>query len=157
MPNSGQFTAGTGSLDPSGIATGAYDFTYTLDIIPPCPSDSAVLTVNITNTPVIAFNVIPSEGCEGLEVFFDNQSITDRTSTCLWSFGDSNTSSTSSFPSNIYLNSGFYDVTLTIDNNGCSSTLTQFDAVEIYPQPNTDFNWTSSQIFSDSPIVDFQN
>jgi gliding motility-associated-like protein len=45
--------AATGVLTNTGVATGSYPFTYTISATAPCVSDQAVMTVLITNLPVI--------------------------------------------------------------------------------------------------------
>ncbi|UKN03841.1 PKD domain-containing protein [Paracrocinitomix mangrovi] len=49
--SSGQFTAGTGILDASGLTPGNYTFTYTVTGIAPCTQDVANFTILVTDLP----------------------------------------------------------------------------------------------------------
>jgi trimeric autotransporter adhesin len=46
---SGQFNAGTGVLDPTGLALGVYTFMYTVSGVDPCPNADATITVTIVD------------------------------------------------------------------------------------------------------------
>ncbi|MFN3917255.1 MAG: PKD domain-containing protein [Flavobacteriales bacterium] len=53
---SGQFNAGTGFFNPSGLAAGNYTFTYTVAGAAPCPSDVANFTVAISTQQNAGFD-----------------------------------------------------------------------------------------------------
>ena len=154
---SGQFNATTGVFDPDQMASGMYTFEYATDSVAPCPISTSIMTVEVILTPTVSFVLNPIEGCDPLEVQFNNTSNADAGSTCHWDLGDGNISTDCSLSSHTYVGPGCYDVSLTVDNQGCVSSATITDAVCVHPVPNADFTWASSQVFSDDPTVPFQN
>jgi len=77
-------------------------------------------------------------GCEPLYVKINANNIPPN-STITWFFGDDGYS-TSLNPEHYYETAGLFDVTLTItDNNGCKSTITKLDYIEVYPTPEAKF------------------
>jgi gliding motility-associated-like protein len=60
----GVLDANTGDYNPSGVATGSYNFDYFQYNVVPCPTESARLTLNITANPTGSMSA-PSEICEG--------------------------------------------------------------------------------------------
>ncbi len=97
-------------------ATAANAGTYSVSItLGGCPSLGGTTTVAVNSAPVANFTATPtSTNCSGLVQFTD--ATTGNPSSWLWNFGDGNTS-TSQNPSNTYLASGTYSVTLTASNN----------------------------------------
>ncbi len=76
------------------------------------------------------FNANPTAGCKPLNVNFTNNS--QQGVSFLWIYGDGNTDTTIN-ASNIYVDTGFYNVTLiATDANGCSDTFTQNNLINAY-------------------------
>jgi gliding motility-associated-like protein len=48
--SSGQFNAGTGVFDASGLTAGTYTFNYTTDVVAPCLPDIATMTITVNQT-----------------------------------------------------------------------------------------------------------
>jgi PKD repeat protein len=89
---------------------------------------SVSMNVLVSDYPTVGFTF--SDACEETEVAFTN---TSESGTYAWNFDDGNSSILSN-PSTTYLNSGTYDVTLTITNpNSCVNQLTQ--QIEIFDNP----------------------
>jgi gliding motility-associated-like protein len=85
-----------------------------------CGSDASSISVTV-NSVEAAFTPSVLSGTSPLTVDFTNNSSTSATN-FLWDLGD-NSSSTAVSPSNIYVNSGTYSVTLTATNAlGCSDS-----------------------------------
>ncbi|MBN2734282.1 MAG: PKD domain-containing protein [Methanomicrobiaceae archaeon] len=74
--------------------------------------------------PVADFTFIPMFGYVPLEVFFEDTSSGDPTS-WYWDFGDNSTSAIRN-PTHTYSNSGFYEITLTVCNEGGCDSITKF-------------------------------
>lgn len=86
--------------------------------------------VKIRSYPVANFNV--ENACAGSPAIFTNMSDPreDSIASCLWDFGDGNTSSEAN-PLHIYSAPGWYDVSLSVSNRGgCADTLKK--RVKIY-------------------------
>ncbi len=164
---SGQFNAGTGMLDVSGL-NGIYTFTYTVTGLAPCPDDQATFTVEVFPQPTANFEY----NAGGLSSDDDGM-----TSTCIvntvnmenfstipgggpidnynWNFGDG-TGSTAINPSHTYTSTGTFTITLTVStDDGCTSTFTK--DILIYSEPVLDiiFNNPLCFGFSDGSVTAF--
>lgn len=122
--------------------------------------------VSITDSAILVFKPLPKPsfigsgmGCAPLSVGFTDMSTTpiDVIDTWLWDFGDGGTSSLQS-PSNVYTNSGTYDVTLTvITDQGCTNDTTYTDLVSVYPDPVANFTANPLVTVLDAPNIQFIN
>ncbi len=100
------------------------------------------LYANVHPNPTANFTGAPTEGCDPLEVFFTNQS-SGGDSTYTWVFGDGGSSSDEN-PSNIYSNSGDFDVTLIATTYwGCKDTITKSDFVHVIDHVIASFTTTA--------------
>lgn len=110
-------------------------------------SDSGCVASNTTNikvhpNPEPAFEAIEVEGCTPHEVLFVNQSTiaTGFNATYLWDFGNGN-SSTAASPTITYIDSGYYDITLSVTSTeGCNTEIFVQDAVRANITPKADFD-----------------
>lgn len=108
-------------------AAGTYAYTLTVTNATNCVA-STTGSVTVNAEPVVAFSF--SDMCEESVVNFTNTS-TPGSNT--WDLGDGN-SSTLANVSNIYANSGSYDVVLTVTSSeGCVASLTQ--TINIFDNP----------------------
>src|SRR5690606_8273557 len=106
-------------------------------------------SVLVYGIPEIDFYIDKHLMCAPYLANFTNNSSADAPISCLWEFGDGNTS-TDANPSHLYPNPGLYDVTLSITvEDGCTAslTLTQYGAVDVKPSPIAAFS-------VDPPIAD---
>jgi gliding motility-associated-like protein len=118
-----------------------------------------VLTVVITQPQQLVSNFIAdaTSGCEPLTVNFTSVSIGTPTS-CLWDFGNGQTSTNCNATSYTYTVPGCYNVSLTINGGpGCSSTQTFDSLVCVYPNPYASFNYVTAPDIFYSGNVDFTN
>lgn len=92
--------------------------------------DSMTKTITIHPKPVAAFTNTPAGACAApLNVTFTNNSFGGDS--YQWNFGDGNTSIQQS-PTNNYLQTGVFDVTLKVTNSfGCTDSLKKIGAVKI--------------------------
>lgn len=109
---SGQFNAGTGVFDASGLTAGTYTFTYTLTATAPCLDDFATFDITVTGT-VTAGNDNNTTICEDNGVF-DVSSLLDAGVTAGGSWTE-----TSGTPSG-----QFTPGTSSLDPNGLNGTYT---------------------------------
>lgn len=151
-PNGGTFT-GTGVIgnvfDPvvAGVGnhTVTYNYTYTNGCI---RTEQTVVEVN--EVPVPFFSGDELAGCkEHTLTFIDSTAISPFN--CSWDFGDGQLSTQCDSVTHTYLNSGLYDVSLTLeDSNGCIGSTTLIDYIEVYEGPTANFS-------ANPMITDFNN
>ena len=114
------------------------------------------VTVTVNPLPVIAFMGDDLYGCEPHTVNFTNQS-TEQFN-CVWDFGDGNSVNNCGPVSNTYTGAGTYDVTLTVTSiDGCTSTATYTDYVEVAPYPVAAFTYAPNDINIMDTEVEFTN
>lgn len=139
--------SGTGITDPTGIfdPIAAGDGTHTITYV-------HTQGCGGTNTMDIVVNPLPDSdfsadvfsGCNPVTVHFTaNPSVTVTASS--WDFGDNTTGNTIGIAEHTYNTAGTYTVTLTNTANGCSSSTTKTNYIEIYPIPDASFN-TNQQV-----------
>ncbi|MBL4585826.1 MAG: PKD domain-containing protein, partial [Flavobacteriales bacterium] len=122
--------------------------------------DSITKTVEIYPLPQLAFTPMPDEGCQPLEVLFDNQSfitpnysITDY----YWDFGNG-LISTEQEPQITYIDSGFYTVMLIgTTAKGCDDTLIRTDVIDVWPRPIAGFQTDRERYAMYFPKVTFED
>lgn len=155
---SGQFSAATGIFDVSSLPAGNYTFDYTLPADQPCVSDIATITIQVTQNPQVQFSANNLRDCLPVEVTFTNESNTSPNSVYTWESGDGTTSNNQLTFDHTYLSAGCFDVTLTVTaDNLCTSTLTIADMICGDPNPVASFHFSPQQVFSDGPLVKFEN
>lgn len=104
-------------------------------------SDTAYATITISTPPVVDFTVANNTGCLPITVTFTDLS-DGSGSECLWNFGDGYTSTDCGNVTHTYDIPGTYDVSFTVTNpDGCSTTIVDQDAVEVYDYPIAAFSF----------------
>ncbi|MBC7865331.1 MAG: PKD domain-containing protein [Bacteroidia bacterium] len=115
--------------------------------------------VTVLPAPQVNFVADTVSGCSPLTVNFTDQTIVSAGTieNWLWIFGDGNTS-TQQNPTNIYLNSGAYNISLTVTNDlSCVATYTATNYVNVFPDPLANFTSNSGEVTSSAPTVVFTN
>lgn len=80
------------------------------------------------NAPSPSFTAAPLSGCAPLTVTFSNTS--SPANSCIWDFGDGTILNDCGAPVHLYVDTGLYDITLTIiDSIGCETTTTWQDFI----------------------------
>ena len=157
--NSGPYTYSwdNGPLTQSQIVTppsGSVTTNYIVTVSDGCStpvSDTSTVTINPGSIGLL--QGLPTSGCEPLTVAFTGAS--NNGVTYLWDFGDGNTA-TGANPTNIYVNSGTYDVELTIITAfGCETIIDSLAYINVYPGPTADFIASPNPASSLSPLVTF--
>ncbi|MEI6747973.1 MAG: PKD domain-containing protein [Bacteroidota bacterium] len=119
--------------------TGTYTTELIVFTINGC-SDTLSQDVIVSATPIVNFTSAPA--CNGSTTnFISSASVNSTTQSWIWQFGDGTTSSLAD-PGHVYVQSGTYSVTLTInDSSGCTNTITH--PVIIPPKPYANFSSSS--------------
>ncbi|TNF30988.1 MAG: PKD domain-containing protein [Bacteroidetes bacterium] len=138
---------GDGTTANGLTATHTYADHGTYTVLLTATSDSGCVATGSTQVtvhpnPEPAFNAVEAEGCTPHEVLFVNQStIANGFNVAYqWSLGDS-TFSTDPSPVNVYPDSGYYDISLTVtSNHGCTTTITENNAIRANITPVPDFS-----------------
>jgi len=103
--------------------------------------DSDTIRVRLYNIPPISFSPDKTFGCVPLTVYF-NETSSDEGQSYHWDFGDAGNNNTSYIqtPSHTYINSGKYDIRLTITSkDGCKTDYTYPQLITSYPLPGSSF------------------
>lgn len=150
----GAGTPTSAQSNPTGIiwdASGTYAVTLTVTENN-CVSAPSTLNVTVFDMPSVAFIANPQQGCEPVEVKFNNntQGGTGPYQST-WILGDGS-NSTDDSPVHTYLNDGSYNVTLSVvDANGCPGTLTQNGFITVFPQPVAGFSLAEYELTTTEP------
>ncbi len=120
-------------------------------------TDTVVVTngIIVSTKPVANFSANPRDVCAFIPVDFIDLT-TGGADQWLWFFGDGATS-TSKNPSHFYEDTGYFDVTLIVWNNGCADTIKFINYIHIKP-PIANFNVSADcalprqRIFTDISI-----
>ena len=119
------------SSDPTHNYTmpGDYDVTLIVEDANGC-IDTLVLNdyVQAGNLPIIEFYADPLDTCVNSELHYFELATND--SQWYWMFGDGGTSTLDN-PAHTYSDTGYYDITLIVINNGCRDTLIKEDYIHI--------------------------
>jgi gliding motility-associated-like protein len=106
------------------------------------PSKLDSVTVTVFDYPIINITYTPASGCMPLEVAFNNNATISSGSTYNWNLGNG-TITTSAHPTEIYADSGSYDVSLSITSpEGCTTSDTIKKAIHSYFVPIVDYSYT---------------
>ncbi len=99
-------------------------------------TDDVIHQVVVSELPTVYFSWDPDPTCIGDATAFSGTSSGNIVS-WQWQFGDGGTSTIQN-PNHLYVNTGTYDVTLTVtDVNNCTESLTQ--TLEVVDNPDVDF------------------
>jgi PKD repeat protein len=118
-------------------------------------ADTAYEVIRAFENPIADFVLNPQFGCPPLTVNFEN--LSRFANMFEWSFGDG-TISNDFMPAHVYAEEGTYDVTLTISmDNICFDEMVFPAAVEVYPSPIADFDFTQPNTTPNDGFVFFEN
>ncbi|HEX7357460.1 MAG TPA: PKD domain-containing protein, partial [Ignavibacteriaceae bacterium] len=130
---------------------GIYDY-YVIasDTATNCSANDT-MTLIVNPLPIPAFKVDSTlSGCSPLSVqFIDTTGIPHNS--CIWDFGDGETSSLCDTVPHVFLDSGLYTISLTLEDTlGCVGTTTKTDYIEVFGHPIADFT-------ADPMVTDYDN
>ena len=103
--------------------------------------------------PDVDFEAIPTTSCVEDTVFFNDLS-SDYVQFWFWDFGDTTDNSFDQNPFHIYIDTGFYDVSLGVAHYGCFTDTVLSDYIHV-TEPRARFKVTQNCI--DPSFVEFQN
>jgi len=122
-----------------------------------CISDLFSDTISVYPNPVARFTASNIKGCMPLTSLFEVDSTNDDHTHYMWSFGDGSNAMGDSL-SHTYLQSGYMSVTLIATNEqGCSSTFTEEDAVQVFEKPIAEFKTFPEIVFIGSDELTLTN
>ncbi|MFT7603797.1 MAG: PKD repeat protein [Saprospiraceae bacterium] len=137
-----EWSFGQGSTSPftnpahTFTEAGTYEITLVAQNQYGC-SDTTSLIVEVFENPSAGVEIESMNGCEPLEVRFNNTS--SFSTEYLWDFGDG-TTSIDSDPTHTYSSNGQYQVQLIASiADACSDTVTLSDLIEVYPSAFANF------------------
>ncbi|MGM0477841.1 MAG: PKD domain-containing protein [Bacteroidota bacterium] len=140
----------------SFIPASTTTYTVTGTSIEGC-TDTDQVTIEVVPLPTVDFQGQNLEGCAPVTATFSNTSAGPDVS-CVWNFGDGNTSSGCTDVTNTYDTPGCYDVSLEVtDANGCSSSLTFDDYVCADGYPDASFSFSPETLTNIDTEVEFTN
>lgn len=118
-----------------------------------CLSQPATLNITVYPQPVANFTASPTQGCEPVEVKYNNTTQSAVLYNSAWVLGDGSLSSDNS-PVHVYQQDGNYNVTLTVtDNNGCVDTEIKPNFITVYPQPIAGFSLLENNLTTTAPVL----
>lgn len=138
------FADGNVASGPTAVHTyllnGIYNVSLTATTDSGCVA-SGTTQVEVFPNPQPAFDMVFAEGCTPHQVQFVNQSTlaSGFIAGYEWDLGDG-TTSTAGSPQYTYVDSGYYDITLSVTSaEGCNTVLTVVDAIRANITPVADF------------------
>lgn len=153
-----QFDVINMQLTTGAMPHGEYDIQNILLADSMCIEDTTILSVKITALPDVNFYASAIEGCQPLEISFENQSTVQGDCDFTWDFGNGEQLFQEEGGYTIYEDADCYDVNLTITADGlCTSNLLFTDYICVHPNPVASFEFGPQQVYSDGPEVQFEN
>ena len=137
------------------ITTTSYSVTGTTNNC----SSVVTTTVTVFASPLINFKSDVYYGCDSLCVNFTDLTTVSTASIASWNWNFGNGVSASvQNPYYCYLDTGYYDVSLTITTTqGCAATFIKPQAISIFPSPTASFTFNPSTAEVLNPTFDFTN
>jgi PKD repeat protein len=117
--------------------------------------DTAVSTLQVYDRPLAEFEISNYQGCQPLQVTFNNFSQGNR---FYWQFGDGATS-TFVEPTHLFTEAGTFDVQLVAAYDSlCYDSIHVEGLVEVFPQPIAQFDW-EAELLNNQPtgLIQFVN
>lgn len=142
----------TGAFDPALAGVGTHSIQYLNTQT--CVLDSVQVVVN--EVPVPNFTVSPDNGCVPVLPQF-TPSGDQPGDAYFWNFGNGATSTTAGTVSQQYDAAGCFDVSLTLDRNGCTAIVTQQQVVCAFANAEAAFDSDPFEAPTTSPTFDFIN
>lgn len=145
----------TSIINPEALGVGVHNITYTAFNDFGC-ENMIEQTFEIFPIPDLLFIPDFQESCPPYKASFIAESST--VVSCLWSFGDGNTSTSCGTASHTYTSSGCYDVSYEVTSeHGCKNKEISETSVCIFKVPTADFVFLPEPVTQFSTEVFFQN
>jgi gliding motility-associated-like protein len=150
------------TASPAEFAAGTVTLTLTTnDPAGSCSFSTSTVNFKFYENPVVNFTIDTSTGCPILCSNFTDATTAGvgfTISNWNWNFGDGGAGSNLQNPSHCFLTSGYYDITLTAtSSNGCVSSLTKSNFVEVFNIPVAAFTTTPDPASLLDPAINFND
>ena len=116
-------------------------------------------TLGVYPNPIPQFSVDTNLGCQPLLIHFYDSSYSYSEPTYFWSFGDNNASSLQN-PTHVYVNSGVFDVSLTvITDSFCVDTVTLHinNLITVNPKPKASFTISTLETYFMNHLIELED
>ena len=137
------------SVNTSTLGPSIYTFTPTAG---ECATN-ATMEIIVNSLPTVAFSADNVEGCAPLNVTFTGGSITGNN---IWTIGNGEILNGTTV-NTVFTLPGCYDVTLLVQENGCSNTMTITDYICLQNDPTAEFSFNPETFTDVSQLVTFNN
>ncbi|MCT4560525.1 MAG: PKD domain-containing protein [Crocinitomicaceae bacterium] len=153
-----EFDPSSGVLNTGNLNQGGYDFLFIMVADSTCQNDTATISLQLSEIPIVDFSADETNGCEPMIVNFTNSSTYNGITEFEWNFGNG-IQSTLENPSSVTFNTaGLYTVSLKITvDNLCTDELVLTDLVEVYGLPIAEFNFQSTDLSAENPATTMIN
>jgi gliding motility-associated-like protein len=119
-----------------------------------CSSSPASAVVTINQIISVSFTANQTSGCVPLTIQFN--SVGSNLTDCVWSFGGVETANGCAV-THTFDSPGCFDVILTSNQNGCSTSSTQTSFICVEDQPISSFSVSPTTFSESSDLVNFSN
>ena len=128
---------------------------YTVTVSDGCsPVATDISTVTVYPLAVSFMSVLDTAGCEDFTVQFT--ALSNIGTSYTWNFGDGSASQSGAIVTHTYVTPNSYNVSLTVTTaQGCVSTLTNNQYIDVYPGPTAAFVSNPNQATSTAPVISF--
>lgn len=139
------------------FSSGSYDISVTIQTASGCSATTTVANgILAGNKLKVAFSATPRDVCAKSPIQFTDGTTGGIPDKWLWFFGDGNSSAAQN-PSHQYQDTGYFDITLIVWNNGCPDTLKFPNYIHITPpiaifSLSNDCSLPKQRIFADHSI-----
>ena len=141
------------SSDSTAIVTAAQNQTYTVTVNDQCSNPVTVaVPMTISPLPTVSLTADQTSGCgTPLCVNFTGIPSTGKNLVQHWNFGDNSAISTQGY--HCYTDSGKFNVTLTVDSNGCSATQALSSQIHVIHKPVPVITYSPNFVIQDSAVI----
>lgn len=147
------------SIDSSIIISPTISGVYSVTATDNCETPAAVMDVNVVvnSYPNVQFTADVLASCKPLNTTF-NSVVSPAGSTYEWDFGDGSFSTIDSSVNHVYVDTGCFDVQLTITSpEGCSTTVDRQQYICSYEIPSPEFYWEPDSATLLNTFFEFYN
>ena len=144
----------SGTWSPSIINTSVVGVTtYSFTVNAGECAIGATMDIVVNALPIVSFSADNLEGCAPLNVSLQSG---NSTANNIWTIGNGEVLSGASV-STLFTSSGCYDVTLLVEENGCSNTMTINDYICVQEDPIAQFTFSPETFTDVNEQVTFSN
>jgi len=151
------FNPSSGILQLDNLSKNSYNFQFVVSNDFPCEADTAFVSIELSEIADIQFSANLYEGCSPLTVDFMDLTVVNGSTDYTW-FVDGNQVGVNNTMSYTFEEVKCYNIGLRIvTDNFCTSSLTENKLICINLDPVAAFDFKPKSIFSDNPVVNFEN